>query len=179
MESSNKQATKQRNVAVLLPLENHSKNLFEVLRLGSGELRSADPRSSVTPLAAIRINLCFEALTPEWPNGLSGRFSRDGARSPNPPNRRDTASDGKTGGKIERKPDPEGLPGGYLLASKCYSVVRPRSPIKWTITTRKGEIPTSGPSALGTSFRPGYSSQDSGFNRPVIAKKICSNLKDA
>ena len=34
---------------------------------------------------------------------------------------------GKTEGKIDRKPDPEGLHRGYLLVAECLPMVRPRS----------------------------------------------------
>jgi len=46
---------------------------FEILRLGSGDLGSAEPRTSITALVSTRINLASGDPTPDWHHGLSGR----------------------------------------------------------------------------------------------------------
>jgi hypothetical protein len=56
-QAATRAETKRQRVAASFPLATASKKLFEVLRLGLGELGSRNPRISNTPLLAIRINL--------------------------------------------------------------------------------------------------------------------------
>jgi hypothetical protein len=72
----------RQHVAALFPLRHPSKNSFEVLRLGLGELGSRNPRISNTPLLSIRINLRIEVPTFEF--GCLRRRGLSRANLPDP-----------------------------------------------------------------------------------------------
>src|SRR5947207_13587948 len=61
---------------------NDSKKVFEVLRLGSGERREPDPRTSIRAIVRIRINLRIGALPLEWQQRCFRGRDGDNARHP-------------------------------------------------------------------------------------------------
>ena len=72
----------RKHVSALFPLRNASKNSFEVLRLGSGERRETDPRTSNGSMPPNCIRLCIGALALECRKGRLGRCDGDDARHP-------------------------------------------------------------------------------------------------
>ena len=66
--SGDRAETRRIHVSALSPLGDASKKLFEVLRLGSGEPRSADPRTSNKTLTFDLIPSNIRAPTVEYAN---------------------------------------------------------------------------------------------------------------
>src|SRR2546428_2407872 len=75
----------RKHVSALFPLRNASKNSFEVLRLGSGELRSTDPRTSNKARGPNWIRLRIGAPPLECRSRCFGGRDGDNARHPKLP----------------------------------------------------------------------------------------------
>jgi hypothetical protein len=75
-------ATKRKQESALSPLTDSSKKLFEVLRLGLGELGSTDPRTSIRASGGIFFSISIGALPPGRGRGGAAGGMRGGVPSP-------------------------------------------------------------------------------------------------